>query len=70
MSEPYLAFDLGAESGRAMAVSIDDRRIALTEVHRFPNGPVRVPLGGADPGGLGAPAEAVYWDALQLWQEI
>jgi rhamnulokinase len=76
MSEPYLAFDLGAESGRAMAVSIDDRRIALTEVHRFPNGPVQVPLGGAGPrvpgvpGVPGAPAEAVYWDALHLWQEI
>lgn len=63
----FLAFDLGAESGRAMAISLEDDGIALSEVHRFPNGPVRVPLLA---GPTGTPAEAVYWDALSLWQEI
>lgn len=44
MDGRFLAFDLGAESGRAMAVSLEDDGIALAEVHRSPNGPVRVPL--------------------------
>ena len=37
----FLAIDLGAESGRALLGRIDDR-LALDEIHRFPNGPVRV----------------------------
>lgn len=53
----YLAFDLGAESGRAMLGSISDRRLVLEELHRFPNIPVRLPTG-------------LYWDTLRLFQEI
>jgi len=34
----YLAFDLGAESGRAISGSVEDGRINLTEIHRFPTG--------------------------------
>src|ERR671918_730768 len=37
MTERYLAFDLGAESGRAMAATFGGERLALEEVHRFPN---------------------------------
>ncbi len=53
----YLAFDLGAESGRAMLGTIDGGRLALEELHRFPNTPVRLPTG-------------LYWDTLRLWHEI
>lgn len=53
----YLAFDLGAESGRAMLGSLSAGKLALEELHRFPNNPVRVP-------------GALYWDTLRLWHEI
>jgi rhamnulokinase len=53
----YLAFDLGAESGRAMLGTIVDGRLALEELHRFPNTPVRLPTG-------------LYWDTFRLWYEI
>ncbi|MDZ4199783.1 MAG: rhamnulokinase family protein [Kiritimatiellia bacterium] len=53
----YLAIDLGAESGRAMAGIFDGRGLALQEIHRFPNGPVRLPDG-------------LHWNALQQFAEI
>jgi rhamnulokinase len=59
----FLAFDLGAESGRAMVGQFDGQRIRLSEVHRFPNGPVRLP----DGGGTGY---RLHWDVLRLWSEI
>jgi rhamnulokinase len=34
----HLAFDLGAESGRAVLGTLEGGRLALTEVARFPNG--------------------------------
>ena len=40
-----LALDLGAESGRAILGQFDGHRLALTDVHRFANGPVRLPDG-------------------------
>jgi rhamnulokinase len=52
-----LAFDLGAESGRAVLGSYDGDRLRLSEVHRFPNGPVRV-------------LDSLHWDVLRLFQEI
>ena len=58
----FLAFDLGAESGRAMLGRLADGRLSLAEVHRFANGPVRVP--GKD-GHV-----SLHWDALHLWNEI
>jgi rhamnulokinase len=33
-----LAFDLGAESGRAILGKLEDGRIGLTEIHRFTTG--------------------------------
>jgi rhamnulokinase len=52
----YLACDLGAESGRLMLGRIEDARIALEEVHRFPN----VPLQGNS---------SLCWDIDALWNE-
>src|SRR5579863_9392726 len=53
----YLAFDLGAESGRAMLGTLASGRLSVEELHRFPNSPVRV-------------FDALYWDTLRLWHEI
>ncbi|NLF16407.1 MAG: rhamnulokinase [Lentisphaerae bacterium] len=53
----YLAFDLGASSGRAILGSVENGRIELREVHRFENGPVDVA------GGL-------YWNLLGLFAEL
>lgn len=53
----YLAFDLGAESGRAILGTIGPAGLALEEMHRFPNQPVRLPTG-------------LYWDTLRLFHEI
>ena len=55
-TKSFLAIDLGAESGRAMLGRIDES-LTLEEVHRFPNGPVRV-------------GEHLHWDILRLWTEI
>jgi rhamnulokinase len=53
----YLAFDLGAESGRAILGALYDGKVAADELHRFPNTPVR------EDGGL-------YWDIWKLWHEV
>ena len=53
----YVAFDLGAESGRAMLGSVNPERIEIEELHRFPNTPVRV-------------FQSLYWDTLRLWHEL
>src|ERR1019366_8430105 len=39
MSNAYLAFDLGAESGRGVLGSFDNGRLTLTEVGRFKTTP-------------------------------
>ena len=50
----YLALDLGAESGRGLLGRFDGSRLALEEIHRFPNGPVKLldTLIGTFPGSL------------------
>jgi rhamnulokinase len=53
----YLAVDLGAESGRVLAGLWNGSRLALEEIHRFPNGPVNL-------------GESIRWDVLRLWHEI
>ncbi len=56
-SKNYLAFDLGASSGRAVIGRYDGKTLTLEEVHRFPNGATEL-LGG------------LYWDAVGLYSEI
>lgn len=58
-----LALDMGAESGRAMLGQFDGGRLQLSDVHRFTNGPVRLP----DSQGKGA---RLHWDILYLWTEM
>lgn len=53
----YVALDLGASGGRAMLGSIEEGKLRLEELHRFPNEPVRIPQG-------------LYWDTFRLWHEI
>ena len=53
----YLAFDLGAESGRAIAGTLQDGTLQVEELHRFPNDPLRTD-------------EALSWDIERLWAEI
>ena len=51
------AVDLGASSGRVMVGRVTPNELELTEVHRFPNEPVRLPTG-------------FHWDVLRLHREL
>ncbi|MEU4112059.1 rhamnulokinase family protein [Streptomyces sp. NPDC027717] len=53
----YAAVDLGASSGRVMVGRVGPGTLRLTEAHRFPNRPVRLP------GGL-------HWDVLGLYAGV
>lgn len=53
----FLAFDLGAESGRAMLCRFDGQRFALSEVHRFATGPTAL-------------LDGLHWDVLRFWGEM
>ena len=53
----FLAFDLGAESGRAVLGRLSNGRLALEEKHRFPN-----PNGRMN-GHL-------QWNLLGQWEEL
>ncbi len=53
----YLALDLGAESGRGLLGQFDGERLKLDEVHRFPNGPVRL-------------LDTLHWDLIRLFDEM
>ena len=57
MTAQFLAFDLGAESGRSILGSLREGRLDIREVHRFPNEPVRV-------------NGSLHWDVLRLWHEM
>ncbi len=52
-----VAFDLGAESGRAMLATLDDDKLAIEQIHRFANTPQRLPSG-------------YHWNLLDLWANI
>lgn len=54
----FLAVDLGAESGRVILADFDGESVGpLEEMHRFPNGPVRM-------------AGKLHWDALRIMAEV
>jgi rhamnulokinase len=53
----YIACDLGAESGRVMLGHLRDGRLSLEEVHRFPNGAIKI---------LGS----LRWDVLRIFEEL
>ena len=54
----YLAFDLGAESGRAMLGTLDDnQKLRIQQLHRFPNGMINV-------------RGVLHWDVLAMYREM
>ena len=68
-SRNYLAIDLGAESGRAIVGQFDNRWLELSEVYRFPNGPVILPA--RENPEIPSPAKvSLHWDVLRLYTEI
>jgi rhamnulokinase len=52
-----LAVDLGASSGRVILGTLEDGRLALKEIHRFDNGPVRT-------------FGRLFWNIFGIYQEI
>lgn len=57
MQKTFLAFDLGASSGRGILGKITDEKIEISEVHRFQNGPVEED-------------SSLFWDVNQLFSEL
>ncbi|MDX1700337.1 MAG: rhamnulokinase family protein, partial [Melioribacteraceae bacterium] len=53
----YLAFDYGAESGRAIIGILSNEKIVLEEVHRFPNKLIQI-------------KGSLYWDIYYLYNEL
>lgn len=53
----FLAFDLGAESGRAFVGALAEGDLTLEEIYRFPNEPVEV-------------RGTLFWDVLALYRQI
>ncbi|MGB9682093.1 MAG: rhamnulokinase [bacterium] len=57
MPRAFLAFDLGAESGRVVVGVLNEGKLSLKEMHRFINRPVRI-------------CGRLYWNILQMFQEL
>src|SRR6266496_1779814 len=57
MTTYYIACDLGAESGRVIEGALNNGRLVLSELHRFPNQPIK-------------DKDSLYWDIPQLFQEV
>jgi rhamnulokinase len=53
----FLAFDLGATSGRSILGTLQDGRLALKELTRFPNKIIRI-------------HDQYYWDVFALYESI
>lgn len=53
----YLAIDLGAESGRVIFGALQAGRIALEELHRFPNVPIRS-------------SDSIQWNTNDILSEV
>ncbi len=57
MEKYYLAIDIGASSGRHILSHLENGKIILEEIHRFPNGMIRL-------------EDGLVWDVDQLFEEI
>ena len=64
MPKAFVAVDLGAESGRVVAITLDENSknstlkcFSIHEAHRFPTNSVRLPSG-------------LHWDIVGIWREI
>ncbi|MCG8604270.1 rhamnulokinase, partial [bacterium] len=53
----FVAFDLGAESGRTILGTLRDQRLSIRELNRFPNGMINI---------LGH----LHWDVFRLFEEM
>jgi rhamnulokinase len=53
----FAAVDLGAQSGRVALARFDGERLAMEEIHRFPNVPVRI-------------RGTLHWDVLRLYGDV
>ena len=53
----FIAFDIGAESGRCVVARLSNNKISLNEVHRFPTYNIKYING-------------FYWDILAIYKEI
>jgi rhamnulokinase len=56
-TQSFLAFDLGAKSGRVVLGHLNAGKLELREIHHFPNQPVAV-------------GKSLYWGVLHLWDEM
>src|SRR5437773_2048133 len=56
-ADRFIAFDLGAESGRAVVGTLENSKLSLAETHRFAN-----PTGKIN-GHL-------HWNLLAQWEEL
>src|SRR6266498_3618270 len=57
MTTHYLACDLGAESGRLMLGSLSEEKLAMEEIHRFPNTPIKA-------------GDSLHWNIPRLFAEL
>ena len=55
--KPYLAFDFGAESGRAILARLNGGVLTTQEIRRFRNEPVEYGV-------------SLHWDVARLWWEV
>ena len=53
----FMAFDLGAGSGRALLGRLEDGRLRLRDVARFPNGMLSI-------------HGSLYWNVYRLFEEM
>lgn len=57
MANYYVACDFGAESGRVILGELEKGKLKLTEIHRFPNSPIK-------------DGHSLHWNVPQLYQEL
>lgn len=56
-SHAYIAFDLGAESGRSMLAILNNGKLTLNETHRFATSPRSLPDG-------------LHWNLTEIWGHL